>query len=365
MAPTCTKEGYTSHECACGDIYMDTYIDAVGHTVGEWVTITEPTCTEEGLRRFTCACGESYSETVEAKGHSYSSSVTNPTCEEQGFVTFTCACGDSYVDNYIDALGHAGDVLKVYAPTCIKEGYTLYKCNKCQNNYKDKFEDALGHSWGNWEIVTEATEEAEGKEKRICSVCQEKETQPIPKIVYEECMLTVEDFEKIGIVDENEFGELHFTEDVVIPETFIFDGTHYKVTSLSENLFRGFHEITSVVIPDTVTSIGAEAFRDCQNLVSVTMSKNVVTIGERAFSGCENLSVIVLPENIETVGSRAFWNVPMVVYDYDHDGRIDTSDWGAIEILTSAEYRCVQNGHDWQTLVNGGQQCSACGRYRL
>ena len=31
-APTCTEQGYTTYTCACGDSYVDDYVDALGHT---------------------------------------------------------------------------------------------------------------------------------------------------------------------------------------------------------------------------------------------------------------------------------------------------------------------------------------------
>ncbi|MBQ9847862.1 MAG: hypothetical protein IJO64_02235 [Clostridia bacterium] len=58
--PTCTEEGYTTHTCArCGDSYVDTKVEALGHTEGEWVTVTEPEYGVEGKKEMTCTvCGE-------------------------------------------------------------------------------------------------------------------------------------------------------------------------------------------------------------------------------------------------------------------------------------------------------------------
>ena len=103
--PTCTEQGYTTHTCHCGDSYVDSYVDATGHTFGEWVGTTDPTCTEAGEETRTCHCGETETEEVPATGHNYIAVVTDPTTEAEGFTTHTCEhCGDSYVDSYTDKL---------------------------------------------------------------------------------------------------------------------------------------------------------------------------------------------------------------------------------------------------------------------
>ena len=68
-APTCTEKGYTTHTCACGDSYVDTYVDALGHAWDNGKVTKEPTETETGVKTFTCTrCGETKSETIPATG---------------------------------------------------------------------------------------------------------------------------------------------------------------------------------------------------------------------------------------------------------------------------------------------------------
>ena len=68
-APTCTEKGYTTHTCACGDSYVDTYVDALGHAWDEGKVTKEPTETETGVKTFTCTrCGETKTETIPATG---------------------------------------------------------------------------------------------------------------------------------------------------------------------------------------------------------------------------------------------------------------------------------------------------------
>ena len=134
-APTCTEKGYTTHTCACGDSYVDTYVDALGHAWDKGKVTKEPTETETGVKTFVCTrCGETKTEVIPALSHehSYKAVVTDPTCTAKGYTTHTCACGDSYVDTYVDALGHAWDNGTVTKPaTATEAGIKTYTCTRC------------------------------------------------------------------------------------------------------------------------------------------------------------------------------------------------------------------------------------------
>ena len=63
--PTCTEKGYTTHTCACGDSYVDTYTDALGHDWDSGTVTKEPTATETGIRTYTCTrCNETKTESI-------------------------------------------------------------------------------------------------------------------------------------------------------------------------------------------------------------------------------------------------------------------------------------------------------------
>ena len=68
-APTCTEKGYTTHTCACGDSYVDTYTDALGHAWDNGKVTKPATETEDGVKTFTCTrCGETKTEVIPATG---------------------------------------------------------------------------------------------------------------------------------------------------------------------------------------------------------------------------------------------------------------------------------------------------------
>ena len=68
-APTCTEKGYTTHTCSCGDSYVDTYTDALGHAWDNGTVTKQPTATETGVRTYTCTrCSATKTETIPATG---------------------------------------------------------------------------------------------------------------------------------------------------------------------------------------------------------------------------------------------------------------------------------------------------------
>ena len=67
--PTCTEKGYTTHTCACGDSYVDTYTNALGHAWDSGTVTKQPTATETGVRTYTCTrCSATKTETIPATG---------------------------------------------------------------------------------------------------------------------------------------------------------------------------------------------------------------------------------------------------------------------------------------------------------
>ena len=133
--PTCTEKGYTTHTCACGHSYVDTYTDALGHAWDSGKVTKQPTETETGVKTYTCTrCGATKTETIPVlpHAHSYKAVVTAPTCTAKGYTTHTCSCGHSYVDTYTDALGHAWDGGTVTKqPTATEAGIKTFTCTRC------------------------------------------------------------------------------------------------------------------------------------------------------------------------------------------------------------------------------------------
>ena len=64
--------------------------------------------------------------------------------------------------------------------------------------------------------------------------------------------------------------------------------------------------LTSITIPDSVTSIDFQEFRSCSKLTSVIIGNGVTSIGETAFEGCSGLTSITIPNSVTSIRKGAF-----------------------------------------------------------
>ena len=74
--------------------------------------------------------------------------------------------------------------------------------------------------------------------------------------------------------------------DLTVPDTL----GGYKVFGIGMTAFQDCGSLTSIVLPEGVTSIGSYAFQYCGSLTSITIPKGVTSIGGGAFAGCSSLT---------------------------------------------------------------------------
>ena len=126
--------------------------------------------------------------------------------------------------------------------------------------------------------------------------------------------------------------------DVVIPES---------VTSIGASAFWGCSSLTSVVIPESVTSIGDWAFEGCKGLADangfviiqnalhdyygkggdVVIPEGVTSIGASAFWECSSLASVVIPEGVTSIGDKAFWGCSSLTSVVIPEGVTSIGDW--------------------------------------
>lgn len=176
-APTCTSQGYTTHTCSCGDSYTDSYVPALGHSDGAWVTTVEPTCLGEGTEKIYCTrCNvELNSRQIAPLGHDYASEVvTEATCKGKGQMKYVCKrCEFTYYD-VIPAKGHNHEEaiwVTTVAPTCTASGEQSAYCPDCNELIETRAVEALGHDDGKWVITSQPGCESKGEETCYCTRC--------------------------------------------------------------------------------------------------------------------------------------------------------------------------------------------------
>ena len=90
----------------------------------------------------------------------------------------------------------------------------------------------------------------------------------------------------------------HNIHSVTIPES---------VTSIGQSAFEACFSLDSLIIKDAATSIGASAFDGCSHLTTLSLGKNITTIGDYAFQRCSYLTNVTIPQSVTSIGRQAFY----------------------------------------------------------
>ena len=101
-------------------------------------------------------------------------------------------------------------------------------------------------------------------------------------------------------------GDNEYSGTVVIPERVYTDYGYLYVMRIANQAFWSCDGLTSVVIPNSVTSIGEAAFAWDSGLTSVTIGNNVTSIGKSAFRYCNGLTLLTIGNSVTSIGDYAF-----------------------------------------------------------
>ena len=187
--PTYTENGVKTFTCHnCGDTYTES-IPALGYTYNE--TVVAPTCTEDGYTMHECVedATKSFKDNiVPALGHEYKEVTTPATCKDAGSVDKVCErCNDKqHVRDIPVNEEHQWDEgVITKEPTATEPGIKTYTCTVCNKTKTESIAKVHVHEYtGLGEIVKEPSCETEGERWMYCTNdgCDSKILVPMPAI---------------------------------------------------------------------------------------------------------------------------------------------------------------------------------------
>lgn len=112
------------------------------------------------------------------------------------------------------------------------------------------------------------------------------------------------------------------------------------ITAIGRHVFIGKKDVTSVTVPNGVTSIGEYAF-NASGIISMNLPESVTEIGEHAFGNTNSLTEITMP-GVQTIGSYAFYQSGITSITLPNVITIEDSAFHSASSLTSIEMPKVQ-----------------------
>ena len=129
------------------------------------------------------------------------------------------------------------------------------------------------------------------------------------------------DLVKYSIVESHMVVSGYYKEETLknakIVPAITFKGVRYEVVEIGEYAFKGCSSLTSISIPNSVTSIGYDAFWNCSRLTSVHItdivawcniqfSSNPFSIAHHLYLNDEEITDLVIPNSVTSIGKNAF-----------------------------------------------------------
>lgn len=311
--PTCTKQGYTTYTCSCGDRYTGNYTDSVSHYyvdgICKWCNKARPeSYIIDGLNYFLSddgtyfICGGSGAETegdivIASECNGKPVKAINESAFEYCILITSVTIPNSveFIGKY--AFRHCESLITATIPDSVTKigfyaftyckGLTVY----CENESKP---DGWDVEWNG------------GRDVYRCPVIWDCANN---KVADNGCIYDEVDGIRYSLKNGNAVVTMQFKDiegEITIPQSVNYGEVTYKVISIVDNAFDRCYSLTGISIPYGVTSIGDSAFESCGKLASATIPDTVTSIGKYAFAYCGSLKDLNIPKGLTSISEGAF-----------------------------------------------------------
>ena len=211
---------------------------------------------------------------VEGHKHNYTVTESKPSCTEAGYTRFVCDCGDEYIENY-PAHGHTIITVAPLLPTTTEPGHTRHeKCSTCGEMYGGAIVPVLPNDQSY--AAFQSSDDFIGVTDELASTFTIYGNGPIES--------------------DDGFSIKYYIDTVIFA-----DG----ITGIGSMACYRWGAADTIIIGDSVKSIGADAFRECE-YETIIIGDGVETIGNDAFwASC--FESIEFGKSVKSIGTRIFY----------------------------------------------------------
>ena len=285
-APTCNTPGESNVCCMeCGDVLETITIPATGNHNAVVISAVAATCSSTG-RTEGSKCKDCNTILVEQKetpkiSHTeVTLDAVESTCAATGLTAGTkCSvCNEILIaQTPTEKKSHTpGEWVVSVKPTKTEDGTKILPCSECN----ETLDTGVAYATGSLGLVYELSDDGYSYYLANIGTCTDAEVV-VPK-VYDNKIVTA-------------IGDTAFVS------------RDAQSTSNPNNT-----TITTIVLPDTIKTIGKAAFAYCTSLSTIVLPENLEAIDMYAFMGCSSLETIIVPDSVTNLAEYAFANSGLV-----------------------------------------------------